>query len=301
MNSIFEEMMSFDESAMKSTIENGKALTSSGNSPYWKVPEGESRIRIIPTIKSLGDTSYFTKILTHFVDGHGYLCLNQTLTDKNGVEHKACSCPICNKARVLWKAPDGSEERALAKKISAKTKYVCRVIVRGKTKNGVDAEAQPEFLSYGQTIYNKFDDASSHPEEYGVWFSLKADGIDFKIVKTGTGLLTNYDSSSFVRNSSPAFTDVDEEVRKQKYIALSENLKEMSYSKLVEFSSPEEMEGAINDMLNPGASQGFTSDPAAAPAPATETISDDMIFGVGTQKTPPAKEDIPSDIEDFFN
>ena len=79
----------------------------------------------------------------------------------------------------IFELTKGTEEWDLAGKLRAKDRYVCRVIVRGKTTaDGQDDETKPEFWEFGTKIHGYFFDQIKLGEA-GNFLSLKDEGRDY--------------------------------------------------------------------------------------------------------------------------
>lgn len=265
-------------------MENEKNA-STFKSPYWKpAAEGTYQLRIITPLKQFGEKLFYEKHKMHYLGQRGYYCLNQTLKDKNGNVHEPEQCPICAKSRALYNASTkGTEEWDLAGKLRAKDRYVCRVIVRGKTTaDGQDDETKPEFWEFGTKIHGYFFDQIKLGEA-GNFLSLKDEGRDYNLVKKGSGRNTDYSGSCLSMKQTPIFTDVE------KLKKLLEYLPKMEYSQLVEFVSADELKNALNDMLNGPAAAVEENNNIST----TETVS--------VNPTTPAAEEKVEDIDALLN
>lgn len=278
------EFTNDDFQSMISEMENEKNA-STFKSPYWKpATEGTYQLRIITPLKQFGEKLFYEKHKMHYLGQRGYYCLNQTLKDKNGNVHEPEQCPICAKSRALYNASTkGTEEWDLAGKLRAKDRYVCRVIVRGKTTaDGQDDETKPEFWEFGTKIHGYFFDQIKLGEA-GNFLSLKDEGRDYNLVKKGSGRNTDYSGSCLSMKQTPIFTDVE------KLKKLLEYLPKMEYSQLVEFVSADELKNALNDMLN---------------GPAVEEENNNNIStteAVSVNPTTPAAEEKVEDIDALLN
>lgn len=278
------EFTNDDFQSMISEMENEKNA-STFKSPYWKpAAEGTYQLRIITPLKQFGEKLFYEKHKMHYLGQRGYYCLNQTLKDKNGNVHEPEQCPICAKSRALYNASTkGTEEWDLAGKLRAKDRYVCRVIVRGKTTaDGQDDETKPEFWEFGTKIHGYFFDQIKLGEA-GNFLSLKDEGRDYNLVKKGSGRNTDYSGSCLSMKQTPIFTDVE------KLKKLLEYLPKMEYSQLVEFVSADELKNALNDMLNGPAAVVEENNNIST----TETVS--------VNPTTPAAEEKVEDIDALLN
>ncbi len=236
-----------------------------GNKKFWGPPgdkEGTFSIRFLPHVKENGEHVFYLKHRVHWVNGHSYECLKQSLTDKSGVAHEAEDCPICNFSRKLFNGSEkGSDDNNLAYDLSAKDRYVYRVVVRGKAN-----EKEPEFFESGKKLFEVIYHILTETD-YGNIIDIK-DGRDFNLVKTGTGRRSNYDTSLPSANTSPIFKDI------QELKELLINLKKMNFNQLIEFSSADAMKGALKEYLGEGKKEEADEPRAAKPvvksSPATD-------------------------------
>ena len=282
-----------DYNAMLQAMEK-EEKESRGNLLYWNPKnEGTYPIRFISPLKSFNEVVFYQRHKIHYINKKPYFCLNQTLTDKNGVVHEAEECPICKKKNALYALSTGkeSEEAKLASSISAKDRYVSRVVVRGlKDEKGNDIEAVPQFYEFGSKIHTYLF-GQMKLGECGNFLSLK-DGRDFLLSKTGTGKNTDYSGSSLSMKQTPVFTDA------AKVQTLSDSLKKMDYSQLVEFKSPEELKELLGDYFNETVKSEETVEAA------TDAVSsfEDQVFGVKEVKSEaPKAETLPDDIDDILS
>ena len=156
--SMSAEFADDDISSMLSEMENDSKKNFTKK--FWSLAsefEGTQKIRFLPQSKSLGEKVFYKKHRVHWLNGIPYECLAQTMVDKNGALHEAEACPICKYVKKLYAIAGDekeSEEKRIAGSISAKDRYIFRIIVRGKNdKDGNNAEAYPEFYEAGKTIF----------------------------------------------------------------------------------------------------------------------------------------------------
>lgn len=201
---------------------------------FWRPTLPKTNVRILPPIKANQERLPFISHKVHWINGQPYECLNQTMVDKNGEMHTATECPICKMAKQLYAAKT-DEAMALAKQISAKTRYVARIIVRDDKTLG----DTPVFYELPFSIYDKFKNAIASKE----WGSLVGpmDGRDLEIVKNGEGKYTNYDASSFKPVTSKIFEDTTHMVE------ILQQAKDMSYNSLISFQDAETLKAAAMD------------------------------------------------------
>ena len=211
-------------------------------SNFWRPSKAKTTVRILPPIKANGEKLPWFEHRVHWVNGQPYECLNQTAVDKDGAMHTACECPLCKMARTLYntKTDDAVD---LAKKISGKTRYVVRLIVRDDPEHATE----PVFYELPFSIYEKIKNAILS-KEWGSLFG-PLDGRDFDIIKSGEGMYTNYDSSSFKPMTSKIADD------NQKIVDILTKAKNMSYNSLVNFKTADDIKAIA--MENDGIARFF--------------------------------------------
>ena len=221
-------------------LEEMEKDVSGGPKKYWQPPsdkEGTFRIRILPPLKSKGEKKFYFVHKVHWIDGTPYECLDQTLVDKNGKLHEAEPCPVCRLSKQLFKtASRGTPDWKLASSLAPNTRYIYRIVVRGK-----DDETQPEFYQSGKTIFNIIYHIIKETD-YGVIIDPK-NGRDFDLTKTGIGRQSKYDQSLPAANPSPIFSDP------QKMKKLLENAEKMDYNSLIEFLSYDDLKKILDESL----------------------------------------------------
>jgi len=267
-----EDFTMDDLSAMKAEMvkmQNEAANGGNGNPLFWKPKElGQHTIRFIaPMKKTFGEKVFFQHQKVHYVNGRRFLCLNQKLTDKEGVTHMPTQCPICQRTIQLYKIANKNKdapEYKKAGKISAKERYITRILVRGKKdENGKD-DYSPLFYEFGKTIFEWLSN-QIQIGEIGNFLSSTA-GLDLYLIKKQDGKEVKYDCS-FSRNNTPI---LDPNTCKEAIKQLPEKLSKMSYDNNVEFATPEEMVNALKEFeAEFGKLPGFvggqtTVDPALA-------------------------------------
>ena len=216
-----------------------------GSGNFWTPEPDENQIRFLPPVKANGEVLPYFHHKVHWIDGTPYECLAQTFTDKNGNVHEAESCPACKVSKKFYKIGErDSEEREIAWDLSARDRYIFRIVDRAKEG---DAQTDPEFYEVGPSIFKKFFSIMKGGKYGNIVHPLE--GRDFIIDKQGTGRRTNYDNSMPDPNISPIFED------KEKMTAVLTKVKEMSYSDLIEFPSASEIKEAVDDYLDPDSSK----------------------------------------------
>lgn len=216
---------------------------SKGKGSFWTPEDGENTIRILPPLKPNNEVLPYFHHKTHWIDGNPYECLDQTFTDKNGATHEAESCPACKMSKKLYKISEkDSEERELAYSISAKDRYIFRIVDRAKE---MELQTTPEFYEVGPAIFKKFFNILKGGKYGNIIHPIE--GRDFIIDKTGTGRRTNYDNSLPEADKAPIFKD------KERLKEVLTNAVEMKYTDLIEFPSKDDVETAVKEFLDPDA------------------------------------------------
>jgi hypothetical protein len=263
---------------------------------FWSLAsdfEGTQKIRFLPQSKVLNEKVFYKKHRVHWLNSIPYECLSQTMVDKNGKLHEAEDCPICKHVKKLYAIAGDekeSEEKRVAGSISAKDRYIFRVIVRGKRdKEGNNIESQPEFFEAGKTIFENLY-MILKGGEYGNFLSIN-EGRDYNLTKRGKGRNAKYDGSMPAANISKVFTDSEQ--LKQ----LVKNIEKMGYDQLIEFKSYDEVKTAINTFINPNEVEETSSyterTTTVGVAPSTSVL--------GTKKEEAKSSSTEDDLDDILN
>jgi len=139
--------MPLDLNRMKDRL---SALKGGNNnrSHFWRPPDGESTIRIVPT----DDGDPFKDYWFHYNlgDNPGFLSPKRNFGE---------DCPLDNFVRGLWNEKT-EESKRLAKKLSARQRFFAPVLVRGEEDQGV------RVWGFGKQTYEKLLNLVLNPE-YG--------------------------------------------------------------------------------------------------------------------------------------
>jgi len=251
---------------------------------FWAPPsksEGDFPIRFLPPLKKNSERKFYFTHLIHWIDGTAYECLDQTLVDKNGKEHTAEACRVCQFTKKLFNTSErDTSEWKLASSLGKKVRYIYRIVVRGS-----EEEATPKFYESGPKIFDNLFHILTETD-YGNIVDPKS-GRDFIINKTGTGRRSNYDKSMPAANTSPIFGDADQ-VREVFTKAM-----EMNYGSLIDFTSPETLDSILRESLG-------LSTPKAKEEAETESIIDKEDLGeidMPNEDPEPKKESSSEDEE----
>jgi hypothetical protein len=232
-----------DDKETQEMIDAMESDQSKGKGSFWSPEDGENAIRILPPLKPNQEVLPYFHHKTHWIDNNPYECLDQAFADKNGNVHAAESCPACRMSKKLYKVSEvDSEERDLAYSISAKDRYIFRIVDRAKDS---DSQATPEFYEVGPAIFKKFFNILKGGKYGNIVHPVE--GRDFIIDKQGTGRRTNYDNSLPSPDKGAIFKD------KEKMKEVLTKAVAMKYSDLIEFPTKEAIEAAVREFLNPDA------------------------------------------------
>jgi len=130
---------------------------------FWRPPDGESVIRIVPT----KDGDPFKDYWFHYNVGKnpGFLSPKKNFNE---------DCPLDSFVRKLWQ--EGTDDsRRMAKKLSARQRFFTPVVVRGEEGDGV------RVWGFGKQVYEKLLNLILNPE-YG----------DITDPEAGTDLVISY-------------------------------------------------------------------------------------------------------------
>lgn len=230
-----------DEKETLAMLEAMESDQTKGKGQFWSPEDGENIIRILPPLKPNQEILPYFHHKTHWIDGNPYECLDQNFIDKNGTMHEAENCSACKMSKKLYKISEkDTEERDLAFSISAKDRYIFRIVDRTKD---VEAQATPEFYEVGPAIFKKFFNILKGGKYGNIVHPVE--GRDFVIDKQGAGRRTNYDNSLPSPDKSPIFSN------REKIKEVLTKAVTMKYTDLIEFPSKDSIESAIKEFLNP--------------------------------------------------
>jgi hypothetical protein len=268
-----------DQKETQAMLEAMEQDQSKGKGSFWTPEDGENTIRILPPLKPNGEVLPYFHHKTHWIDGNPYECLDQTFMDKHGSLHEAESCPACKMSKKLYKVSEkDSEERELAYSISAKDRYIFRIVDRAKDEA---TQTTPEFYEVGPAIFKKFFNILKGGKYGNIIHPVE--GRDFIIDKQGTGRRTNYDSSLPDADKSPVFKD------KEKLKEVLTNAVAMKYTDLIEFPSKDDVETAVREFLDPDSTDHGKSSGGNTSSAKKSNRSDD-----DDDTPPPAKKSAKS-------
>jgi hypothetical protein len=215
--------MAIDLKAMRAKLSqlNSKGSSSSGPK-FWKIPDGESVIRVLP----VKDGDPFKEFHFHYNVGkeNGFLCPKKNFGEK---------CAVCDFVAKLYKEGD-DESRSMAKNFSSRQRFVTPIIVRGEEKEGI------KLWSYSKKAYESLLQLVLNPD-YGD-ISDEKDGIDLVITYgKAPGVLFPATNVTPRRKSSPLTSDRD----------LTQELleTEIDYTSIFERKTPEQVAQVLDRFL----------------------------------------------------
>ena len=248
------------------------AITEASAKKFWRPTKNKTVIRILPPLKPNGEKLFYFTHRVHWVNRVPYECINQTQVDKDGREHIAENCPLCNLARGLYKLGETDEESMeLAKKISGKTKQVVRILVRDEGDNN-----NIYFYELPQKIHKMLMDNISSGDWGSVVHPVK--GRDLIIIKNGTGVQTDYSSSQLSPKETPIHQD------QAVMIAILNDAVKKPYNSLIGFNTAESLDSVVKEIARDASGETASTRPAPArqaskPEPKRTVSEDDLFVG----------------------
>jgi len=261
-------------------------------SNFWRPTKQKTTVRILPPIKANGEKLPWFEHKNHWINSQPYECLNQTTVDKEGSLHNACECPICKMARTLYNTKT-DEAIDLAKKITGRTRYIVRLIVR----DDPEYAEKPVFYELPFSVYEKIKNAILS-KEWGSLFG-PLDGRDFDIIKSGEGMYTNYDASSFKPITSPIYQE------NTKIVEILTAAKDMSYNSLINFKTPEELKTIAleNDYIArffaPAKEQPVVTAPVSAPIDERFAVSEQVKVETPVEQSSNSTESAEASVDEL--
>lgn len=216
---------------MKEKLDSLKNKGQGGNK-FWKPPEGDSSVRVLPT----EDGDPFKSFFFHYgVGNEGFLCPKGNFGEP---------CPVCDFVAGLYKEKD-EESLEMAKKLGKKQRFFSPIVVRGEEKEG------PKVWGYSKTVYEKLIQTVLNPD-YG----------DITDMKEGTDVSINYGKKAgkkfpecdltFARKPSKTCKDLDDK-------GCAELLKKIpDFNGLHKRKTSGEVQAALDQFLSGEADTGST-------------------------------------------
>ncbi len=179
------QVFKLDQNKAKETKQRLQEEAQRNQLPMWKIPEAESKVRILPPWSAAGDIAFECK-------SHWRIPPNDRMVNCLQVINK--ECPICELVKELRSRGKAD----MASKFSAKKSIYYNVIVRGEEDKGV------QIMRSGIQLYENIL-SYLYDEEYGDITDVD-EGSDITIERTGQGLDTSY-NIKISRKTSPLSPD----------------------------------------------------------------------------------------------
>ena len=216
--------MSIDLDKMRarmSTLKN----KGNANNRFWRPPDGESVIRIVPT----ADGDPFKDYWFHYNvgDNPGFLSPKKNFGE---------DCPLDSFVRQLWQ--EGTEDsKRMAKKLSARQRFFAPVLVRGEEDQGV------RVWGFGKQVYETLLNLVLNPEYGDITDPEK--GIDLAI-SYGKPVGASFPVTQLTprRRSSPLCPDDPEKCRE-----LLENIPDFDELFAASRKTAVEVQGMLDEFL----------------------------------------------------
>ena len=214
---VLEKLQKYRETKLKS------------NSGYFRLESGKPKtVRVLPPKEA--DEFFFKEMATHRVKGKSHVCPKITNDDP---------CPFCELQEELY-ASKNKEDRALAKKIRPRRKWIINLIDRGDTKPAVREYRAPKAIIDILTrdyLDEDYDDVLD-----------PMTGRDYKLECSGEKLETRYDASTRPKPSALLPDATEKEVKEflDSAPVLGESLEIPTYDELQKILS-EVGEGDFDD------------------------------------------------------
>ena len=216
--------MSIDLDKMRarmSTLKN----KGNANNRFWRPPDGESVIRIVPT----ADGDPFKDYWFHYNvgDNPGFLSPKKNFGE---------DCPLDSFVRQLWQ--EGTEDsKRMAKKLSARQRFFAPVLVRGEEDQGV------RVWGFGKQVYETLLNLVLNPEYGDITDPEK--GIDLAI-NYGKPVGASFPVTQLTprRRSSPLCPDDPEKCRE-----LLENIPDFDELFAASRKTAVEVQGMLDEFL----------------------------------------------------
>jgi hypothetical protein len=185
------KVFKLDQNKAKETKQRLQEEAQRNQLPMWKIPEGESKIRILPPWSEAGDIAFECK-------SHWRIPPNDRMVNCLQVINK--ECPVCELVKELRSRGKAD----MAQKFAAKKSIYYNVIVRGEEDKGV------QIMRSGIQLYENIL-SYLYDDEYGDITDLD-EGSDITIERSGQGLDTSY-SVKVARKTSPLSSDTNKSTK----------------------------------------------------------------------------------------
>lgn len=210
--------------AIKDSKERGdKPASKSSTGPFYKLPEGQTDIRILPPINNSDPFFYATGY--HYLNGTSIYCRRWNEEDP--------TCPVCAHASKLWnKFKETGEERIKkeATSLFAKQLYIYNAIVRDDEEGD-----KVVVLQTGKGVKDNITDLVLDPNIGDISHVLK--GRDISITRSGSGITTKY---SVIHRDRSLLAEVEGDTNATAKLIKSIMESRKNLSSLIEYPSVEE-------------------------------------------------------------
>jgi gp32 DNA binding protein like len=214
--------MAIDINKMKQKLNALHTKGGGSTTKFWKTPDGESVIRVVPT----SDNDPFKEFHFHYNVGgeNGFLCPKKNFGDE---------CKVCEFVSTLYKGTE--EDKANARKLVSKQRFVSPILVRGEEDKGV------QLFSYSKKVYETLLQLVINPD-YGD-ISDAEEGIDL-VLAYGKAPGAMFPTTTITprRRSSPIVAD-----KKQRDELLSVHV---DFANLFERKTPDQVAQALDRFLS---------------------------------------------------
>lgn len=160
---------------------------------FLKLPQGKTKIRILPPPIDWGIRSPFVRAYQHYIPSPEDPSKKVSFNCPRIMASRPC--PACAQADRL-RATGNPADRELAKDFSARPRYYVNVIDRGSSDKG------PVILAASKTVYEALVKIRSDEDAGGDYTNPGEEGFDIVITKTGEQLKTEYQVNA-ARDNSP--------------------------------------------------------------------------------------------------
>lgn len=146
---------------------------------FWSPPEGESVIRLLPPAVELPKRMPYRMVIFHGSDPSNQLICRKSIDIYE-------ECPICS-----WANTNKDEYKDIIQQLRPRVRYFMDIVVRGEEPNVY-------IWGFGKTVVAQLNaylaDEDYVIKENGEEFDIMDinKGRDFKLLRVGTGMLTNY-------------------------------------------------------------------------------------------------------------
>jgi hypothetical protein len=212
--------------------------------PMWKIPEGKSKLRILPPWSEAGEVGYQSA-------SHWRIPPNDRMFNCLKIINK--ECPLCEMVEVMrQKAGKDKDKKKKINEYAAKKSIYYNVVVRGEEEKGV------QIMRSGPRLYENIL-SYLYDEDYDDVTDID-NGMDCVIERTGQGLDTSY-TVKFGPKQSPlhekpevaqrfinGMFDLDTIMQYKDTLELEEAVKNFTGKRAVDVEEPEALPQPVLDV-----------------------------------------------------